>query len=196
MYVWGLTGFVITWRMVSDEEKALTQRLVDHTTRRDAFNELVKRYGEMLYRKARAIVITHEDASDVLQNTLVKVWTNLDSFEGRSSLTTWLYRVVINESLDFLRRRKSHGATGLGDASGLASRLMADETFDGDHAQALLQEAMATLPDVQRVVFSLRYYDEMKYSEMSRLLNTSEGGLKASYHIAAKKVADYIKSHV
>ena len=112
---------------------------------------------------------------------------------GRSKLSTWLYRIAINEALDFLRRQK---ATTLASADAdltIANQLMADDYFDGDRSQALLQQAIAMLPDVQRTVFTLRYYDEMKYSEMSELLGTSEGSLKASYHVAVQKVTDYLK---
>ena len=115
------------------------------------------------------------------------------TFEGRSKLSTWLYRIAINEALDFLRRQK---ATTLASADAdltIANQLMADDYFDGDRSQALLQQAIAMLPDVQRTVFTLRYYDEMKYSEMSELLGTSEGSLKASYHVAVQKVTDYLK---
>ena len=129
----------------------------------------------------------------MLQNTFLKAWKNLPTFEGRSKLSTWLYRIAINEALDFLRRQK---ATTLASADAdltIANQLMADDYFDGDRSQALLQQAIAMLPDVQRTVFTLRYYDEMKYSEMSELLGTSEGSLKASYHVAVQKVTDYLK---
>ena len=154
---------------------------------------IVDQYGGPLYWKIRSIVLTHDDADDVLQNTFLKAWKNLPTFEGRSKLSTWLYRIAINEALDFLRRQK---ATTLASADAdltIANQLMADDYFDGDRSQALLQQAIAMLPDVQRTVFTLRYYDEMKYSEMSELLGTSEGSLKASYHVAVQKVTDYLK---
>ena len=154
---------------------------------------IVDQYGEPLSWKIRSIVLTHDDADDVLQNTFLKAWKNLPTFEGRSRLSTWLYRIAINEALDFLRRQK---ATTLASADAdltIANQLMADDYFDGDRLQALLQQAIAMLPDVQRTVFTLRYYDEMKYSEMSELLGTSEGSLKASYHVAVQKVTDYLK---
>ena len=154
---------------------------------------IVDQYGESLYWKIRSIILTHDDADDVLQNTFLKAWKNLPTFEGRSKLSTWLYRIAINEALDFLRRQK---ATTLASADAdltIANQLMADDYFDGDRSQALLQQAIAMLPDVQRTVFTLRYYDEMKYSEISELLGTSEGSLKASYHVAVQKVTDYLK---
>lgn len=154
---------------------------------------IVDQYGEALYWKIRSIVLTHDDADDVLQNTFLKAWKNLPTFEGRSRLSTWLYRIAINEALDFLRRQKATTLASADADLSIANQLMADDYFDGDRSQALLQQAIAMLPDVQRTVFTLRYYDEMKYSEMSELLGTSEGSLKASYHVAVQKVTDYLK---
>ena len=129
----------------------------------------------------------------MLQNTFLKAWKNLPTFEGRSRLSTWLYRIAINEALDFLRRQKATTLASADADLSIANQLMADDYFDGDRSQALLQQAIAMLPDVQRAVFTLRYYDEMKYSEISELLGTSEGSLKASYHVAVQKVTDYLK---
>ena len=175
--------------MISDKE--MTDMIADARTRREGFEALVRQYSEPLYWKIRHIVINHEDADDVLQNAFVKAWTNLDSFQGKSSLSTWLYRIAINEALDFLRRKKQMVNISTEDEPGLASRLLADDYFDGDQIQAELQEAVAQLPDVQRTVFTLKYYDNMKYSEMSKVLSTSEGALKASYHLAVKKITDF-----
>lgn len=172
------------------DEKTILRQLSDPKTQRQAFSLVVQQYSEQLYWKIRHIVISHEDANDVLQNAFVKAWTNLDDFQGRSKLSTWLYRIAINEALDFLRRQKTQGAVSADDLS-VANRLMADEYFDGDETQALLQEAISRLPDVQRTVFTLRYFDEMKYSDMSRQLGTSEGALKASYHLAVKKITEF-----
>lgn len=163
--------------------------------KRRLFASIVPQYSEKLYWTIRRIVLCHDDADDVLQNVFVKVWNSLDEFQNRAKLSTWIYRIAVNESLDFLRRKRSMASLDAGDSVSVASRLMADDYFDGDRAQALLQEAIATLPDVQRAVFNLRYYDEMKYSDMSRMLDTSEGALKASYHIAVKKIAAYVKAH-
>ena len=154
---------------------------------------IVDQYGEQLYWKIRSIVLTHDDTDDVLQNTFLKAWKNLPTFEGRSRLSTWLYRIAINEALDFLRRQKATTLASADADLSIANQLMADDYFDGDRSQALLQQAIAMLPDVQRAVFTLRYYDEMKYSEISELLGTSEGSLKASYHVAVQKVTDYLK---
>lgn len=152
---------------------------------------VVRQYSEQLYWQIRRIVLTHEDADDVLQNTFIKAWGCLDNFRYESKLYTWLYRIAINESLDFIRKQKAAVAVD-NDSLTVASQLMADEYFDGDKAEAKLQEAIALLPDVQRLVFCMRYYDEVKYSEMSKILKTTEGSLKASYHIAVKKISEYL----
>ena len=156
---------------------------------------IVNQYSQSLYWKIRSIVLTHEDADDVLQNTFLKAWKSLPTFQGKAKLSTWLYRIAINESLDFLRHQKTAMLSNADADLSVANRLLADDYFDGDKSQALLQEAIATLPDVQRMVFTLRYYDEMKYSEMSEILGTSEGSLKASYHIAVQKITDYVKRY-
>ncbi len=161
---------------------------------RAEFRQMVDRYSQPLYWKIRRIVVDHDDADDVLQNVFVKAWKNIGDFRQQSKVSTWLYRIAVNESLDFIRRRRNTTLVGLDADGGYVNRLMADEFFDGDEAQARLQAAVARLPEVQRVVFSLRYYDEMKYSEMSQVLDTSEGALKASYHIAVKKITEYLKA--
>ena len=178
--------------MTANDEQQLMQQLSDPQTRRRAFEQVVKRYSEQLYWQVRRIVLDHEDANDVLQNVFVKAWTHLDDFHQESRLSTWLYRIAVNESLDFLRKQKNSTMLHTDDVeSGVANMLVADNYFDGDETQALLQEAIDQLPDVQRTVFTLRYYDEMKYSEISRILKTSEGSLKASYHIAVKKISEF-----
>ena len=156
---------------------------------------IVDQYSQSLYWKIRSIVLTHEDADDVLQNTFLKAWKSLPTFQGKAKLSTWLYRIAINESLGFLRHQKTAALSSADADLSAAYRLLADDYFDGDKSQAVLQEAIATLPDVQRTVFTLRYYDEMKYSEISEILGTSEGSLKASYHIAVQKITDYVKRY-
>lgn len=141
------------------------------------------------------MVLSHDDADDILQNSFLKAWRSIGSFEGKSKISTWLYRIVINETLDFIRHQKAQSQLRTDVDVSVANKLTGDEYFDGDHAQALLQEAIAKLPEVQRLVFNLRYYDEMKYSDMSKMLGTSEGGLKASYHIAVRKITEYVESH-
>ena len=162
-------------------------------SQRKAFENIVLQYNEQLYWKIRRIVLDHEDANDVLQNTFLKAWKKLPEFKGDSKMSTWLYRIAVNESLDFLRKKKVANAVSSDAELSVANRLMADEYFDGDRGQALLYEAIATLPGVQRTVFNMRYFDEMKYSEISKILETSEGALKASYHIAVQKISEYVK---
>lgn len=172
------------------------QQLKDPATQRKAFERVVREFSEQLYWQARRIVLTHDDADDVIQNVFLKAWTHLDDFHQDARLSTWLYRITINESVDFLRRKKNQSTVSADqEETGIANMLIADDFFDGDETQALLQEAIAQLPDVQRTVFNLRYYDDMKYSDMSELLETSEGSLKASYHIAVKKISEFFKRH-
>lgn len=175
-------------------DKEMIDMLQDPHTRREGFAVLVRQYSEPLYWKVRRIVLNHEDANDVLQNAFLKIWNNLDTFLGKSALSTWLYRIAINEALDFVRRQKNVNSATVSteDEPGVAARLMGDDYFDGDEAQARLQEAVARLPEVQRTVFTLKYFDELKYSEISKILDTSEGALKASYHLAVKKITEYL----
>ena len=180
---------------MSIDDKEIVKQLEDPKTQRKAFSLIASQYTEPLYWKIRRIVLTHDDANDVLQNVFIKAWTNIGDFQNKSKLSTWLYRIAINESLDFLRKQKTASAISADEDVSVANRLMADEYFDGDETEAQLQEAIAKLPDVQRTVFNLRYFDEMKYSEMSKLLDTSEGALKASYHLAVKKITEFFKSH-
>lgn len=178
--------------MVTLDDNELMQMLREPRTQREGFAVLVNQYSQPLYWKIRRIVLSHDDANDVLQNTFVKAWSNLAQFRGKSSLSTWLFRIAINEALDFVRRQKAASKVSADEEPGVAARLMGDPYFDGDEAQARLQEAIARLPEVQRTVFTLKYFDEMKYSEMSKVLDTSEGALKASYHLAVKKITEYL----
>lgn len=172
-----------------DEAEVL--RMLGHDSeRRQAFELVVRHYSEQLYWTIRRFVLTHEDADDVLQNTFVKAWQNLTAFERRSSLSTWLHRIAVNEAIDHLRRNKNRIASE--QVEPLAQRLLADDYFDGDQAEALLQQAIASLPDVQRTVFLMRYYDNLPYTDISSILGTSVGALKASYHIATRKIKDFL----
>lgn len=177
------------------DEAEVIRLLASSEGRQKVFPMIVDQYSQSLYWKIRSIVLTHEDTDDVLQNTFLKAWKSLPTFQGKAKLSTWLYRIAINESLDFLRRKKAAALSSADADLSVANRLLADDYFDGDKSQAVLQEAIATLPDVQRTVFTLRYYDEMKYSEISEILGTSEGSLKASYHIAVQKITDYVKRY-
>lgn len=179
--------------MKDNNEELLIQMLNTPQQRQKAFSMIVRQHSEQLYWKIRNIVLDHENANDVLQNTFLKAWKNIGDFRREAKISTWLYRIAVNESLDFLRRQRTMLKSDA-DLS-VANRLMADNYFDGDKVEALLREAVAQLPDVQRLVFNLKYFDNMKYSEISKMLGTSEGALKASYHIAVEKINDYVQKH-
>ena len=158
-----------------------------------AFTAIIKKYQEKLYWHIRRMLVDHDDTNDVLQNMFIKVWKGLENFREDSQLFTWLYRIATNECLTFLEQRKKRTSVGLDDdESGLSNTIKADEGFDANKLEWKLQLAIQKLPEKQRLVFNLRYYDEMPYEEMSRVLDTSEGALKASYHHAAKKIEDFI----
>lgn len=166
------------------------------STREAGFTAIIKKYQEKLYWHIRRMVIDHEDANDVLQNVFIRVWNGLENFREDSQLYTWLYRIATNESLTFLEQQKKRASVPLGDVeSGLSNRIKADKHFDANKLEWKLQLAIQQLPEKQRIVFNLRYYDEMPYEEMSRVLDTSEGALKASYHHAVKKIEDFILNH-
>ena len=179
--------------MISQSEQEIMNQLKDPKTRRKAFEQLVNQYSEQLYWQIRRIVLLHEDADDVLQNVFLKAWSKLDSFHQESKISTWLYRIALNESLDFMRKKKTQMVSTDDDETTVGSTLMADDYFNGTEAEAMLQEAIAQLPDVQRTVFNMRYFNDMRYSEISEILQTSEGSLKASYHIAVKKISEFFK---
>jgi RNA polymerase sigma factor (sigma-70 family) len=166
------------------------------STKEQAFTSIIKKYQERLYWHIRRMVVEHEDANDVLQNVFIRVWKGLMNFKEESQLYTWLYRIATNESLTFLENLKKRSAVSLSDVeSGLENKVKADKYFDPNKLEWKLQVAIQQLPEKQRLVFSLRYYDELPYEEMSKILDTSEGALKASYHHAVKKIEDYIKNH-
>lgn len=168
--------------------------LKDPKTREAAFNRLVDLYKERLYWQIRRMVLTHEDTDDVLQNTFIKAWQGLDAFRGEAQLSTWLFRIAANETLNFLERKRP--AQSIDDEAGaVAEQLESDPYFDGDETELQLQQAIALLPERQRQVFLMKYYDEMPYEQMSRVLDTSVGALKASYHHAVKKIADFFRHH-
>lgn len=158
------------------------------------FRLLMSTYKERLYWHIRRMVLVHEDADDVLQNTFIKIYRGILQFEGKSKLYTWLYRIATNEAITFMQSRTRHNTRSIDETAGtLAERLRADEWFDGDALQIRLQEAAAQLPEKQRIVFNLRYYDEMPYEEMSGILDTSVGALKASFHHAVKKIESFFR---
>ena len=165
-------------------------------TKETAFTSIIRKYQEKLYWHIRRMVVEHEDANDVLQNVLIRVWNGLENFREDSQLYTWLYRVATNECLTFLEQQKKRSSVSLEQVEGgLSNKIIADKHFDPNRLEWKLQLAIQQLPEKQRIVFTLRYYDEMPYEEMSKVLETSEGALKASYHHAVKKIEDYIRNH-
>jgi len=178
------------------EDKELLLQFIDPATKERGFTAIIKKYQEKLYWHIRRMVVEHEDANDILQNMFIKVWKHLDNFREDSQLYTWLYRIATNECLTFLEKQKKRRAVSLDDDEGIMiNKIQADKYFDPNKLEWKLQIAMQRLPEKQRIVFNLRYYDEMPYEEMSRVLQTSEGALKASYHHAVKKIEDYILNH-
>jgi RNA polymerase sigma factor (sigma-70 family) len=178
------------------DDKELLLLFKDTATKERAYTQIIKKYQEKLYWHIRRMVVEHEDANDVLQNMFIKVWKGLDNFREDSQLFTWLYRIATNECLTFIEQQKRRSSVSISnEESGLSNRLKADKDFDSNKIEWKLQLAMQQLPDKQRAVFNLRYYDEMPYEEMSRVLETSEGALKASYHHAVKKIEDFILNH-
>ncbi|MDE6393288.1 MAG: sigma-70 family RNA polymerase sigma factor [Muribaculaceae bacterium] len=176
------------------DEKKLIADLQNPSTARGAFDELMRAYGEQIYWQIRKMVCCHEDANDLLQNCFIKAWNNIHNFRGDAKMSTWLYKIAVNESINFLNKeRQRRGMTENGDDSFLLQNMEADESVDGDSLQKELQAAILRLPEKQRIVFNMRYFDEMKYEEMSEILGTSVGALKASYHHAVKKITAAIQ---
>ena len=173
-------------------EERIVAQLKDENLRAAAFSAIVKEYSEEIYRHIRRMVLAHDDADDIVQNTFVKAWMNIDSFQGKSKISTWLYRIAINETLTFLNKNKVMTVSLDCPEGSIADQLESDTFFNGDRADAMLQEAIARLPEKQRLVFNMKYYEEMKYEEISAILDTSVGALKASYHIAVKKIEEYL----
>ncbi|MES2777637.1 MAG: sigma-70 family RNA polymerase sigma factor [Bacteroidota bacterium] len=178
------------------DDQTLLHQFRDPSTKERAYTAIIKKYQEKLYWHIRRMVVQHEDANDVLQNVFIKVWKGLENFREDSQLYTWLYRIGTNESLTFLDQQKRKSSLSLSDdENGLENMIKADTNFDANKLEWKLQLAIQKLPERQRLVFNLRYYDEMPYEQMSRILETSEGALKASYHHAAKKVEEFILKH-
>ncbi len=177
------------------DEKLLVSQLQDASTADPAFRTLMEMYGEKLYWLIRKMVYSHDDADDLLQTSFMKAWSNIHNFRGDAKLSTWLYKIAVNESINFLNKeRQRRNIIGDGEDSYLMSTLESDPYFDGDELQKKLQKAIMALPEKQRLVFNMRYYNEMKYEEMSEVLGTSVGALKASYHHALKKVTTAIEA--
>ena len=178
------------------QDAELLMEFRNPSTKEKAFTAIIKKYQEKLYWHIRRMVVEHEDANDVLQNVFIRVWNGLENFSEDSQLYTWLYRIGTNECLTFLEQKKRKSTVPMGDVeTGLSNTIKADKHFDPNKLEWKLQLAMQQLPEKQRIVFNLRYYDEMPYEEMSKVLETSEGALKASYHHAVKKIEDFILNH-
>lgn len=175
-------------------EEEIAERLRNPRTRRKAFEQVVKQYSESLYWQIRRMVLSHEDANDLLQNTFYKAWDNLDYFRGDAQLSTWLYRIALNECLNFLNKQKVRQHLSIDDVDyKLLDSLEGDPYFDGDDTQKQFQKAVAQLPEKQRMVFNLKYFQEMKYEQIAEILGTSIGSLKASYHHAVKKIESFFE---
>ena len=177
-----------------DEEKDILRKIKDPASRDTGFNLLVKAYQQRLYWHIRKIVIDHEDTDDVLQNTMIKVWKSLTGFRSESGLYTWLYRIATNEALSFLKQKKKKSLAPWVDLEEqMSQNLQADPWFNGDEIQLKLQKAILKLPEKQRIVFNMKYFDQVKYEEMSEILGTSVGALKASYHHAVRKIESMLE---
>ncbi len=176
------------------DDRDLVARLRDPSTCREAFGEVIKKYSEPLYKQIRRMVQSHDDTNDLLQNTFLKAWQSIENFRGEARLSTWLHKIAINESITFLEKeRKRLGLSIDDEESHLINLIEADTEIDGDTLARKLREAIASLPEKQRLVFNMRYYDEMKYEQMSEILGTSVGALKASYHLAVKKIEQFFE---
>lgn len=175
------------------DEKKLIQQIQNPSSAHDAFDLLMRTYGEQIYWQIRRMVVNHDDANDLLQNVFLKTWKNIHNFRGDAKISTWLYKIAVNESINFLNQQRQKRE--LSDDSKdefLLNSIESDSFFDGDNLQIELQKAINALPEKQRLVFNMRYYDEMKYEEISAVLGTSVGALKASYHHAVKKIMAHI----
>lgn len=178
------------------DESEFILRLKDPKSKEAAFRELLQLYKERLYWHIRKIVISHDDADDVLQNTFIKVYRSIDKFKGESKLFSWLYRIATNESITFINKNaKRLQISNEEQKSNAINNLTADVYFEGDEIQLKLQKAIASLPEKQQIVFNMKYFDNIKYKDMADILKTSEGALKASYHIAVKKIETYLTSN-
>lgn len=175
------------------EDKTILELYADEKSRNTALGHLITKYQQRLYWHIRKIVIDHDDSDDVLQNTFIKVWKGLSGFKAESQLYTWLYRIATNEALTLLRQKEKLQTSSIHPIEyTLSKNLESDAYFSGDEIQLKLQQAILSLPEKQRIVFNMRYYDETPYEQMSEILDTSVGALKASYHIAAKKIEELL----
>ena len=178
------------------DEKDFIQDLLNPKTQNVAFQKLLRDYQRPLYNHIRNIVLNHDDTDDVLQNTFIKVFQYLKDFKGESKLFSWMYRIATNEAITFINQKaKRNGTTSETMQTKIVDNLKADTYFDGNEIQIKLQQAIALLPQKQQLVFKMKYYEEIKYEELSEILGTSVGALKASYHHAVKKIEEFVKSN-
>ncbi len=177
-------------------EKEIILKLQEPDQQREAFEWIVNTYKEQLYYQIRRMVLSHEDADDLLQNTFIKAWNNLEYFRGEAKLSTWLYRIALNECLNFLNKQRAQKHLSIEESkANLLNQLESDPYFDGDQTQLLFEKAIQTLPEKQRIIFHLKYFQDMKYNEISEIMGTSIGALKASYHHAVKKIEEFFKQN-
>ena len=177
---------------IQNESVILDMLHKDEQSRRRAFESIVQANSEQLYWHIRQMVLNHDDANDILQNTFIKAWTNIDSFQANSKISTWLYRIAINETLTFINKQRNVTSIDIDDPDiSIGDKLESDPYFDGNETERQLQEAIATLPEKQRMVFNMKYFEEMKYEDISDILGTSVGALKASFHLAVKKIEEF-----
>lgn len=177
-------------------EKEIILKLQEPDQQREAFEWIVNTYKEQLYYQIRRTVLSHEDADDLLQNTFIKAWNNLEYFRGEAKLSTWLYRIALNECLNFLNKQRAQKHLSIEESEvNLLNQLESDPYFDGDQTQLLFEKAIQTLPEKQRIIFHLKYFQDMKYNEISEIMGTSIGALKASYHHAVKKIEEFFKQN-
>ena len=177
-------------------EKEIVVLLQAPARQREAFARIVKEYSEQLYWQIRRLVLTHDDANDILQNTFIKAWTNIEYFRGDAKMSTWLYRIALNECLTFLNKQRASQQLSIDEAeTETMNQLESDTYFDGDETQKIFLQAVKQLPDKQQMIFNLKYFNEMKYEEISEILGTSIGALKASYHHAVKKIESFLEKH-
>lgn len=179
------------------EDSIIIEKFANEKTRNEAFNLLLKKYQQRIYWHVRRLVVDHDDADDLVQDIFVKVWRNLENFRADAQLYTWLYRIATNECITFLNKKKQHQNISLDDDSStfLAETLTTSPYFNGNQAELKLQQALLTLPEKQRLVFNMKYFEDLKYDEISEVLGTSVGALKASYHLAVKKIEQFFNDH-
>lgn len=176
------------------EDQEIKSLFVNPDTERKGFEQLTFKYSQRIYWHVRKMVIDHDDADDVTQDVFIKVWTNRSKFRGDSSLFTWIYRIATNESLNFLNKKK-RTIIGVELEVELAKGLTSDELVSGDEVQLMLQKAILTLPEKQRLVFNMKYFDDLKFKQIAEITDTSEGALKANYHHAVKKIEEFMKAN-